>query len=111
MVRACGGVAVIARDALVRRAIRSLDLLRSVEGATDAEVGWSLAVAWREQTVFESSYVHAAWKALALALAAGDERAALDAALWLAEPGLAMDAAMARIAGAKTMPQGVEVSA
>ena len=88
---------MISLNDLVLRAIASLHLYRLILGASDLETGWSLAVAWREQTVFESTYVRAAWRALALALAAGDEAAALDAALWLAEPGLAMERAMARV--------------
>ena len=107
-----GGGAVIARDPLVIRAIRSLDLLRPVAGATDAEVGWALAVAWREALSFESTYVKGAWKALALALNEGSESKAFDAALWLAEPGAAMDAARARLdAERSTRAQGVEVAA
>lgn len=92
---------MIARNPLVRKAIDSLRWNGAVLAADDTETAWSLAVAWRAQSVFESTYVRASWKALALGLEAGDEEQALDAALWLAEPGKAMDRAMARVAGAK----------
>ena len=82
---------------LVRRAVESLQFEGARVGADDAETAWSLAVAWAAQSVFESSYVRAAWKALALALLAGDEAAALDAAAWIATPGAAMARAVARV--------------
>lgn len=90
---------MIARNALVRKAIASLRFERVAVGADDTETAWSLAVAWKNAISFESTYVRASWKALALALDAGDEARALDAAEWLAEPGKAMERAMARVAG------------
>lgn len=86
---------------LVRRAVGVLRFEGARLGADDTETAWSLAVAWRAQSVFESSYIRASWKALALALEAGDEASALDAALWLAEPGKAMDRAQERVAAAR----------
>lgn len=82
---------------LVRRAVESLRFEGARVGADDAETAWSLAVAWRAQSVFESSYARVAWKSLALALLAGDEAAALDAAAWIATPGAAMARAVARV--------------
>lgn len=100
---------MIARDSLVRRAIDSLRFDDVTLGADDTETAWSLAVAWRATSTFESSYVRAAWKALALALSAGDEPRALDAAEWLAEPGRAMARALDRVASATTQAPEVRL--
>lgn len=79
---------------LVLAALESLHIRCDGDVLTTA---WRLAVLFCTRWTFESRYQRAAWMALAIALAAGDDVAAEGAALWLVHEDAAMDTALASV--------------
>lgn len=79
----------LVRDALIHLRVRC--------DGTRTETAWRLAALWSRTWTFESTYVFHAWQALAIALEAGDDVAAEDAARWIADPGEAMRRAVAAL--------------
>lgn len=81
-----------------------LDALIELKVRCDGDrltTAWRLATVWSQRWTWESTYLEAAARGLATALASGDDAAAARAALWFVDEDAAMCAVIAEINAAK----------
>lgn len=81
-----------------------LDALVELKVRCDGDrltTAWRLATVWSQRWTWESTYLEAAARGLATALASGDDDAAERAALWFVDEGAAMTRVIAELNAAK----------
>lgn len=83
----------VVRDALIELKVRC--------DGDRLTTAWRLATVWSQRWTWESTYLEAAARGLATALASGDDAAAARAALWFVDEGAAMTQVIAELSAAK----------